>query len=325
MNKEFLSYSEVDGLLQTLASKIYVYFEHKKTDLAIYAVPRGGVPVAYGLVKHLLDLGIVARLVADPHYANFIVDDIIDSGQTQESFKNTGRPFFALLRKIPHPTSSEFISADLNLDFQAHFCSSWIVFPWEVSDNPAGETVEGIEANVTRILQYVGEDVRRPGLLETPKRVSKAWNHWCGGYAIKPEEILKVFEDGAETYDQMVTVKNIPFYSHCEHHLAPFFGTATVSYIPDGKIVGLSKLSRLVDAFARRLQVQERLTDQIADALFDNLKPHGVGVVIKARHMCMESRGICQQGHHTITTSLRGALKDDPSVRAEFLEAVNGN
>jgi GTP cyclohydrolase I len=128
-----------------------------------------------------------------------------------------------------------------------------------------------------------------------------------------------VFEDGAEKHDQMVTVRDIPIYSHCEHHLAPIFGTVTISYIPNGRIVGLSKLSRLADMYARRLQVQERLTDQIADALFEHLEAKGVGVVIKARHMCMESRGICQQGHHTVTTALRGAMKDEPDTRAEFL------
>ena len=128
-----------------------------------------------------------------------------------------------------------------------------------------------------------------------------------------------MFEDGAEKHDQMVTVRDIPIYSHCEHHLAPIFGTVTISYIPNGRIVGLSKLSRLADMYARRLQVQERLTDQIADALFEHLEAKGVGVVIKARHMCMESRGICQQGHHTVTTALRGAMKDEPDTRSEFL------
>ena len=138
-----------------------------------------------------------------------------------------------------------------------------------------------------------------------------------------PKSILKVFEDGAEKHDQMVTVKDIPFYSHCEHHLAPFFGTVTISYIPNGKIVGLSKLSRLADMFARRLQVQERLTDQIADALMEHLGPIGVGVMIKARHMCMESRGTRQQGHHTITTALRGVMKTEHQTRSEFLRQAD--
>lgn len=159
----------------------------------------------------------------------------------------------------------------------------------------------------------------RPGLLETPIRVAKAFEHWFGGYAIDVPSLFKVFEDGAEGADQMVAVVRIPFYSKCEHHMADIFGHATVAYIPRGRIVGLSKLNRVVDAFARRLQVQERLTNNIADAIQEHLEPVGVGVYITARHMCMESRGVCQYGHHTVTTALRGAIKDEPQTRAEFL------
>jgi GTP cyclohydrolase I len=159
----------------------------------------------------------------------------------------------------------------------------------------------------------------REGLQETPDRVAKAWAFWLSGYDKDPADVLKVFEDGAKDYDEMVMVKDIPIYSKCEHHLADIFGTATIAYIPNGKVVGLSKLSRLADIFARRLQVQERLTVQIADALWSNLSPKGCGVIIRARHMCMESRGLCQQGHHTITSALRGVMKQgDP--RAEFLK-----
>lgn len=176
-----------------------------------------------------------------------------------------------------------------------------------------------IESAIRTILGFVGE-TEREGLKETPHRVAKAWKHWCSGYNVDIAALLKVFEDGADNYDQMVIVKDIPIYSKCEHHLADIFGTATIAYIPNGKIVGLSKLSRLADAFARRLQVQERLTSQIADALVEHLQPLGVGVVIKARHMCMESRGICQQGHHTVTTALRGVIKEQPETRAEFMQ-----
>lgn len=176
-----------------------------------------------------------------------------------------------------------------------------------------------IEPAIRTILGFVGE-TEREGLKETPHRVAKAWKHWCSGYNVDIAALLKVFEDGADNYDQMVIVKDIPIYSKCEHHLADIFGTATIAYIPNGKIVGLSKLSRLADAFARRLQVQERLTSQIADALVEHLQPLGVGVVIKARHMCMESRGICQQGHHTVTTALRGVIKEQPATRAEFMQ-----
>lgn len=173
---------------------------------------------------------------------------------------------------------------------------------------------------VQQLLTHViGENVQRPGLLETPARVVKAWAEKTSGYSVDIPALLKVFEDGAERYDEMVIVKDIPIYSQCEHHLESIFGTATIAYIPNGKIVGLSKLSRLADAFARRLQVQERLTAQIADALDEHLAPKGVGVVIRARHMCMEARGLCQQGHHTITSALRGVLKEDPAARAEFM------
>lgn len=176
--------------------------------------------------------------------------------------------------------------------------------------------------HVEALLQALVSDYNREGLRDTPERVAKAWKHWTSGYDVDIPSLLKVFEDGGETYDQMVLVKDIPIYSKCEHHLADIFGTCSIAYIPNGKIVGLSKLARLADAFSRRLQVQERLTEQIADALVTHLQPHGVGVLIKARHLCMESRGICQQGHHTVTTALRGAIKDEPQTRAEFLLLV---
>jgi len=183
--------------------------------------------------------------------------------------------------------------------------------------------MENIQLAIQHILNEVENiDVNTPireGLKETPLRVSKAFEHWFSGYGKNPSDILKTFSDGAENYDQMITVKNIPIYSKCEHHMADIFGTCSISYIPDGKIVGLSKLSRLADMYSRRLQVQERLTQQICDAMMTNLEPKGVGVIIKARHMCMESRGICQQGHHTITTALGGVYKDVSQTREEFL------
>lgn len=176
---------------------------------------------------------------------------------------------------------------------------------------------------IGQLLYNVIDEKPREGLAETPNRVVKAWREWTSGYGVDIGAILKVFEDGAEGYDEMVIVKDIPIYSKCEHHLADIFGTATIAYIPNGKVVGLSKLSRVANAFARRLQVQERLTSQIADALDEHLQPKGVGVIIRARHMCMESRGLCQQGHHTITSALRGVLKSDPAARAEFMMLAN--
>lgn len=169
------------------------------------------------------------------------------------------------------------------------------------------------------LASIAGEDPKREGLAETPKRVVKAWKEWTAGYLQDPDKLLVSFKDGGECYDEMVVVKDLPFYSHCEHHLAPFFGTATIAYIPNRRIVGLSKLGRVLHVFARRLQVQERLTYQIADCLLRGLMPRGVGVMIKARHLCMESRGLCAQGHHTVTSALRGEFMNDPKVRAEFL------
>jgi GTP cyclohydrolase IA len=164
----------------------------------------------------------------------------------------------------------------------------------------------------------IGEDVDREGLAETPARVVKAWKHWCGGYKINVQELIKMFSDGAEGADEMVVRKGIRIYSHCEHHLAPIIGDCTIAYIPNGKVIGLSKLDRVADAFARRLQVQERLTSQIADALWEGLEPLGVGVFINAKHMCVESRGVAQHNSDTATSALRGVIKTEASARAEF-------
>lgn len=178
-----------------------------------------------------------------------------------------------------------------------------------------------IEA-VDELLACIDPEPSRGGLTETPERVARAWKFWTRGYDEDPKEIMKVFEDGGKDHDQMVLVKNIPVYSHCEHHLAAIFGVAHVGYIPTGKICGLSKLNRVVDCFARRLQVQERLTDQIANAIANTLDPRGVAVRLECRHMCMESRGVCQQGHSTITTALRGIFRTDAAAKGEFLDAI---
>lgn len=175
---------------------------------------------------------------------------------------------------------------------------------------------------VRSLLAYIGEDPDREGLLETPARFLKAWEEYTRGYREKPEDILKSFEDGAQSVDEMVIVRDIPVYSLCEHHLAPFFGRAYVGYVPDKRILGLSKISRLVEVYARRLQVQERLTNQIADALDTHLQPLGVAVVIECRHMCMESRGVRHTGTATVTSALRGSIKSNADTRREFLSLI---
>jgi GTP cyclohydrolase I len=176
---------------------------------------------------------------------------------------------------------------------------------------------------VAGIIRAIGDNPDREGLKETPARVVKAWSEWFDGYKSKPEDVLKTFEDGAELCgDEMVIVRDIDLYSHCEHHMAPFFGKAHVAYIPDKRVVGLSKLARVVDIYAHRLQVQERLTNQIANALEEHLHPKGVGVVVRCTHFCMCSRGVNKQGSTTITSALRGAIRDEHDARAEFMGLV---
>lgn len=174
---------------------------------------------------------------------------------------------------------------------------------------------------VRDLIRYIGDDPDREGLKDTPERVMRAWKEWAQGYGQDPADILKTFEDGAEGTDELVIVHNVPVVSKCEHHMADVMGIAHVGYIPDRRIVGLSKLARLVDVYARRLQVQERMTQQIADALQDNLEPIGVGVLVRASHACMSTRGVRIHGSETTTSAMRGALKTESSARKEFMDA----
>lgn len=182
-----------------------------------------------------------------------------------------------------------------------------------------------IEAAFKSILQELDPNPGRDGIAETPNRMAKAWLDHTSGYAKDPASVFKSFDDGSERYDEMVVVGGIKFFSRCEHHGETIFGEATVGYIPNGKVIGLSKLVRLTDIFAKRLQVQERLTQQIANSVMEHLQPVGVGVRIRARHMCMESRGCCRPGTVTTTTCLLGAIKAG-EPRNEFLcEAMQHN
>jgi GTP cyclohydrolase I len=175
---------------------------------------------------------------------------------------------------------------------------------------------------IERLLAELGEDPRREGLEKTPDRVEAALRFLTSGYRADPKEIL----DGAvfleDKYDEMVLVKDIDFASLCEHHVLPFFGKAHVAYIPNRKILGLSKIPRLVEVFSRRLQVQERMTTQIAQTLFDALKPRGVGVVVEAVHLCMLIRGVEKQNSKAVTSAMLGGFRDRPETRAEFLELI---
>jgi len=178
-----------------------------------------------------------------------------------------------------------------------------------------------IRGEVTRILQAIGEDPARPALQRTPERVHKAMHWLTRGYEMSVQDVVGtgVFE---EKHDEMILVRDIELYSLCEHHLLPFFGRAHVAYIPNGRLIGLSKLPRIVEVFARRLQVQERLTDQVADAVMEVLTPQGVGVVIEAAHLCMMMRGVEKQNSRTVTSAVRGTFREDSRTRSEFLRLV---
>lgn len=177
-----------------------------------------------------------------------------------------------------------------------------------------------LEKHIRAILNLIGENPKREGLINTPKRVAKAYEKLFSGYEKKQKDMVTVFEN--EGYDEMVIVKDVEFYSQCEHHLLPFFGKVHIGYIPDKKIIGLSKMPRLVEMFSRRLQNQERLTSQIAEGLMDMLHPKGVGVVIEAKHLCMMARGIEKQNSMILTSAVRGLFKSKLNTRTEFLRLI---
>jgi GTP cyclohydrolase I len=189
-----------------------------------------------------------------------------------------------------------------------------------VAEAPAGASLETL---VRDMLAHLGEDVTREGLVQTPARVAASLKWLTRGYGMVVEDVIgdALYK---EPHDNLVCVRDIEIYSLCEHHLLPFFGRAHVAYLPNGRLVGLSKIPRVIEVFARRLQVQERLTDQVADALMRVLEPRGVGVVIEAYHLCMMMRGVEKQNSKTVTSALRGALLEDGKTRDEFLRLVHG-
>lgn len=254
----------------------------------VYGVPRGGM-IAAGFLKY-------ARRTWNPSEANIILDDIVDSGRTRDRHivEYPHALFYPLIDKLNDKT----------------YEGKWVQFPWESETGP--------EDAVVRLLEYVGEDPKREGLKETPSRVVRAYWEMTSGYRTDISKLMsKVF---TASYDEMVVLENIRFTSLCEHHLLPFSGSATVAYIPSGKVVGISKLARLVDAFARRLQIQERMTEQIAQAIQEHLQPAGVGVIIRAHHQCMGCRGVKQPSAIMATSCLLGQMKTNPATRAEFME-----
>jgi len=272
----------------------------------VFGIPRGGhVPAA------MLATLWGTKVLADPEPGCLMLDDLVDSGRTMEEWLylfGDGVDFDALYRKPTSPETPHRV--------QPTTVDGWVVFPWE-------RETSGPEDAVVRLLQWVGENPARDGLLDTPARVTNAWRELCEGYQVDVGQLLatQFDQEGGGQYGGMVVLRSVPFNSMCEHHLLPFNGHATVAYIPgdSGRIVGLSKLARLVEAYARRLQVQERMTLQIVDALEDHLAPLGSACTITAHHSCMSLRGVRKDTGGMVTSEVRGAFKTDPAARAEFM------
>lgn len=261
----------------------------------VFGVPRGGcVPAA--MLAGLWG----TKLLDSPHAGCLVVDDLVDSGATRERYG--AYTFDALFHKTQG--------------------NDWIVLPWEIGDEAAGPTDA-----VIRLLQHIGEDPSRDGLLQTPQRVVAALGELTAGYRLDPAEVLAVQFDQDVAYTGIVVLRGIPFSSLCEHHLLPFTGTADVAYVPgaSGRIVGLSKLARLVDIYARRLQVQERMTVQIVEALVAHLAPTAAACVVRGNHMCMSLRGVNKTSGGMVTSELRGAFYDDARSRAELMQLLACN
>lgn len=267
----------------------------KKVDISnydgIYGVPRGGMPIAL-IVSQKTGLSIIESIIESEK--PLVVDDIIDSGNTRLRYSDY-----------------DFISL-----FDAKEVNDWIEFPWERMNNEAPA-----EDAVIRLIEFIGEDSKREGLVETPKRVIKAYEYLFSGYKQNPSDFVKTFGEEAKC-DEMVLLKDIEIYSMCEHHMLPFWGKAHIAYIPNERVIGVSKLARIADMYSRRLQIQERLVDQITTCLMDELKPKGAACVIEAAHFCMRMRGVQKQNSTMITSSLKGVFLDKQEVRQEFMNLI---
>lgn len=301
------------GVVEVRQTPLYRSFEDLRGEVAklaerhgecghtsVYGIPRGGVPVGL-MVAEAIGLEVVES--HETTYSTLVVDDLVDSGATAKRWTGKHGCFDALYRKGISPPQYAPEATEHN---------AWLVFPWETNDDSNGP-----EDAVRRILQHIGEDPNRDGLVNTPGRVVRAMRELTVGYEQTAEDVLTTTFD--VNCDEMVVMSGIEFSSMCEHHMLPFYGHATVGYVPDGPIVGLSKLARLVEVYARRLQVQERMTEQISDAMSRILKPKGAGVIITAAHSCMGVRGVKKPTALTTTASVVGLIKSDPMARAEFL------
>lgn len=287
--------------LQTYVERLVVQTWNLPEAGQIYGVPTGGSIIAVLFQAERRDRGKPTRLVDTLEGTTgrdlLVIDDVCDSGNTLSPFRTRGVVTCAVFVREKSQGC---------VDYSAETTDAWIHFPYE-------HEFVGREI-ATRVLQLIGDDPSREGLRETPERLLRTWREIFIGYQ-NNEPKITTFTSPA---DQMVTLRGIDFVSFCEHHVLPFYGVAHVGYLPDGKVLGLSKLARLVEYRSRRLQIQERLTNEIADAVQTAVAPKGIGVVLEATHMCMVARGVKKDNCVMSTSVLRGAIRDEQAAREEF-------
>lgn len=294
----YLTWEDVFYKAEQLGNKIINKWDENsllKEDrkIKIYGIPRGGNHVAI-LFRSIFPNEFC--IASNPEDADLLVDDIFDTGETAKVWCSRYKKKIVVLYKSIEE-------------------STWLVFPWEAIQDETAPT-----ENVRRIITYIGDDPNREGLIETPNRVAKSWNTLFSGYHKKVEDVLKIFED--DSSDEMIILKDCEFFSQCEHHMLPFFGKAHIAYIPNGRVVGISKLARILEIFSRRLQIQERICQQITQAIMEHLHPKGAACMLEAQHFCMTSRGVQKQNSIMVTSSLEGQFKTDISTRQEFLSLI---
>lgn len=273
---------------------------------SLYPVMRGGFPVAMALSQKL-NIPIEDKLSPSPFI--LIVDDVIDSGKTHEKYIDWD---FACLHVKRENWEYDISPPKYFVDYFPP--TEWIEYFWEKNEMTG-------EDEIIRLLQIIGENPNREGLLETPKRFLSSWKFLFSGYQQSSQDVFKTFSTPSG-YDEIVLLKDIEMYSMCEHHILPFFGKAHIAYIPNEKVIGISKLARLLDIYSHRLQIQERLCQQITEDIMKYLQPKGAACIIEAQHLCMKMRGVEKQNSTMITSSLKGVFLTNSSSKEELMRLI---
>jgi len=297
MKTKNFSWHDVEKRAEGLANKIRIARKQGISHICLFGVARGGIIAAVLVARELEKLKISSILGMAPNYADYIIDDVIDTGNTRKKYENCKAEFMALVDK------------------EKESKNIWISFPWERMTGDVGPV-----NNIRRLIEYIGDDPNREGLKATPNRIIRSYEKLYGGYDQEPMDVIKVFED--DNCDEMVVIKNIQFYSTCEHHMLPFFGKAHIAYIPKGRVIGVSKLIRILEIYTRRLSIQERIVQQVTKALEDHLHPRGAACILEAQHFCMTARGVEKQDAIMVTSSLTGSFKESIETRNEFLKMI---